>query len=103
VPGRARAGADSAQPRDHGGDRTLSYDDGLSASRSLPLPQDTGRAVAGDGAEPSRGAAQGPPVAPGVADLETLAADLVRRFGIGRARFVAALLEEAAAAAEDAA
>ena len=79
----------------------MSHDDGLPAPGLLPLPQDTGRAAANGKAKPRRGAAQGHPDELGVADLEALAADLVRRVGIERARFVAALLDEAAEAAED--
>ena len=79
----------------------MSDDDARLAPGLLPPTQDTSRAAARAETKPRRGAARGRPAELGVADLEALAADLVRRVGIGRARFVAALLDEAAEAAED--
>jgi hypothetical protein len=61
---------------------------------------DTDRADAGREAKSRRGATRGHPAELPVAELEALAADLVRRVGAERARFVATLLEEAAEAAE---
>jgi len=79
----------------------MSGPDALPAPRSLPPPQETGRAAAGDGARPSRGAAHGPPAKPGVADLEVLAASLVERLGASRALLLASLIDETVAEAEE--
>jgi hypothetical protein len=71
-----------------------------SAPGLLLRPQDTGRAAAGNGARSRRGAAHGPPAEPGVADLEGLAVQLVRKLGAWRALLLASLLDEQADEAE---
>jgi hypothetical protein len=61
--------------------------------------QKTGRMGSGFEPRSRSGGAQGRPAELAVADLETLAGDLVRRVGLGRLPFLMALLEEAAAEA----
>jgi hypothetical protein len=74
--------------------------DTLSAPGVLPSTQDTGRAAAGRGPRSRRGAASGPLAELGVVDLETLAADLVRKLGPSRALLLASLIDETVAEAE---